>query len=273
MDSHSDLLAWIGIGGTVLGTGLAVAGVIRWRIGLVVAGVGAAIMLYAGLGLWIGNPPSYLTLSALLIVWIVAALVWSFWFPRHLPRPNVVLLSFVVEQVGWFSSEKEVWIMDVLSVWLKNEPKDHTAETAIAKNLKVDFASPGNKVGRREGDPLRWLRGRLDYSFQPTSYPSPDKLPDLDFDLGVDDRVKINLVVKAVEPDNCYLFNNDSFNNSAERGQKPEFLIPPGRHKIILNISGVGVRKRFECDFLNLGGMRHLLEGDNVREIPWQPVP
>jgi hypothetical protein len=270
MDHPSLLGILVGIGATVGGTGVTMAPA---RLGRFVTFVGMGILVWAGYGLLFKSDLSILGTSLLAVGCIAGARVWDYEAQRRLrlqssePYMGLDTVCFVVEPAGWLSGSGEAWESRVISIKIKNSPKV-AAESAIAKGLTVKFTCRGVAEGGKELD-LPWLDGRNSYSDQPKLLGPPVKL---DFDLGIDNpEAKINLVIKKPDSNDCYLFNNDSF--QYPYAQNPKWRIPPGRFIVIVNVSGTGVRKRFECSFLNSGYGKGLLVGDDKRELPWQPVP
>ena len=114
---------------------------------------------------------------------------------------------------------------------------------AVAKGLGAEFTSEGTIK-------LPWIQARNDYSPQPPEL-SLGQRPELTSDLGIDKWIEYNLIIKEPEAESCYLFNNDSYQHP--RGQNPAWRLGPGEHRVVVKVSGVEVRERFECIFLNPG--------------------
>ena len=167
--------------------------------------------------------------------------------PPAVPRITLHGPAFHIEQIPFTVvtgvMKKSSFVADILSVIVINSPQSH-AESSAAKGLKVEFTCEGNGVR------LPWIDARLDYSAQPSQL-SPGQRPELTFDLGIDQWKKINLIIKETDAEDCHLFNNDSYLHP--RAQNPAWKIPPGEHKIMVRVAGIGVREQFECTFINPG--------------------
>jgi hypothetical protein len=208
--------------------------------GAALAAIGVAFM--EGLEHWryhlIGTGAIFLLLS---VVFFALAIRHSILIRRRYRSIHPYGPAFHVGRVSsWQSSRGEKWETDVLSVCFTYAPKDRT-ET-VAKRLGVEFTCKGENVL------LPWLHARLPASPEP-SLDNP--LPEITFDLGLDQWQGACLVIKEPQSDNCYLFNNDSYHHP--RGQNPKWKLGPGEYKVVVRITGLKEPERLECTFLNPG--------------------
>jgi hypothetical protein len=203
-------------------------------VGLLLAALAFAVPAELSRSTLLSEITVFLTVSGIIVL-------LTDWRSTSRIGPRITLCgddAFHVKRVGWSFGDT-----DVLSVRLINAPKNH-AENAVAKGLGAEFTCEGAEV------PLPWIQARNDYSPQPPEL-SPGDRPELIADLGIDKWREYNLVIKEPQSEHCYLFNNDSYHHA--RGQNPAWRIGPGEHKIVVRVSGVEVRDRFECIFLNPG--------------------
>ncbi len=142
------------------------------------------------------------------------------------------------------------FLADVLCMRLINAPES-TAESAIAKGVRAHFLCKGPGASGLPSLDARWSD-----SPQPPSIPLGET-PALAVNLGINEGRQINLVVKEPEDEHCYLFNNDSY--QYPRRQNPAWRMEPGEYRVVVDVSGVEVRERFECSFLNPGPGRPLI--------------
>jgi hypothetical protein len=201
---------------------------------------GALSLILAALGVALCREPICIWISTFLVAAGITVLAIDRWL-KHKAGPRIVLCgqdAFHVKRVGW-----PFGVTDVLSIRLINAPQSH-ADNAIAKDLGAEFTVEGVDIR------LPWIQARNDYSPQPPEL-SPGERPELIADLGIDKWREYNLIIKEPQYEYCYLFNNDSFRHP--RGQNPAWGIGPGKYKVEVRVSGVEVRERFECIFLNPG--------------------
>lgn len=171
--------------------------------------------------------------------------------------------AFHVESVPWHSSSGESWMTCDLRVRVVNHPIDRT-ETGIAKSFGLIFTCVGPGIS------LPWINARNLNSPQPR----PNEPMQHRFDLPIDEWMEFGLVIKESRLDDCYMFNNDSYNDPRQRAQKPEWKIGPGEYRVVVRPMGVSEKlQEFGCTFINPGrGGLLKVKSFTPPPIVWPPV-
>ncbi len=160
--------------------------------------------------------------------------------------------AFHIEQVS-------AWNAEILLMCFTYAPKNR-AENPIAKGLGVEFTCT------RGGKALfPWLDARIPTTPEPSAL---NPLPEIVFDLGLDRWKEVILVLKKHESDDCFLFNNSSY-NIPDR-QNPEWKLGPGVHKVVARVTGLKEPEWFECIFRNPGKGKSL-EVKSFKPLPLSP--